>query len=90
MTNIDILKRLYKDYTKRHLKKILLALLLSVAVAGSTSAIAYLLDPAINFYNPNINCNSIRSERAIFIYSEGDYDRRFRRSEKRCSGKYAR
>ena len=47
MTNIDILKRLYKDYTKKHLKKILLALLLSVAVAGSTSAIAYLLDPAI-------------------------------------------
>ncbi len=47
MTNIDILKRLYKDYTRRHLKKILLALLLSVAVAGSTSAIAYLLDPAI-------------------------------------------
>ncbi len=47
MTNIDILKRLYKDYTKRHLKKILLALLLSVAVAGSTSGIAYLLDPAI-------------------------------------------
>ena len=47
MTNIDILKRLYSDYTKRHLKKILLALLLSVAVAGSTSAIAYLLDPAI-------------------------------------------
>ena len=47
MTNIDILKRLYSDYTKRHLKKILLALLLSVAVAGSTSSIAYLLDPAI-------------------------------------------
>ena len=47
MTNIEILKRLYKDYTKKHLKKILLALLLSVATAGSTSAIAYLLDPAI-------------------------------------------
>ena len=47
MTNIDILKRLYSDYTKKHLKKILLALLLSVAVAGSTSSIAYLLDPAI-------------------------------------------
>ena len=42
-----MIKRLYSDYTKRHLKKILLALLLSVAVAGSTSAIAYLLDPAI-------------------------------------------
>ena len=47
MTNIDILKRLYKDYIRKHIKKILLALLLSVAVAGSTSSIAYLLDPAI-------------------------------------------
>lgn len=47
MTDVQILRRLYKDYTKKHLKKIILALLLSVAVAGSTSAIAYLLDPAI-------------------------------------------
>ena len=47
MTNIQILKRLYHDYTKKHLKKIIIALLLSIAVAGSTSSIAYLLDPAI-------------------------------------------
>ena len=47
MTNIDILKRLYQEYTKKHLRKIVFALLLSIAVAGSTSAIAYLLDPAI-------------------------------------------
>ena len=47
MSNIQILKRLYKDYTKKHLKKIIFALLLSVAVAASTSSIAYLLDPAI-------------------------------------------
>ena len=47
MTDIQILKRLYHDYTKKHLKKIIIALLLSVAVAGSTSSIAYLLDPAI-------------------------------------------
>ena len=47
MTNVQILKRLYKDYTQRHLKKIILALILSIAVAGSTSSIAYLLDPAI-------------------------------------------
>ena len=47
MTNIDILKRLYNEYTKKHLRKIVFALLLSIAVAGSTSAIAYLLDPAI-------------------------------------------
>ena len=47
MSNIQILKRLYKDYTKKHLNKIIFALLLSVAVAASTSSIAYLLDPAI-------------------------------------------
>ena len=47
MTNIQILKRLYNDYTKKHLKKIIIALSLSIAVAGSTSSIAYLLDPAI-------------------------------------------
>ena len=47
MTDIEILKRLYRDYTKKHITKILLALLLSSATAASTSAIAYLLDPAI-------------------------------------------
>ena len=47
MTNFQILKRLFKDYTQKHLKKIILALILSIAVAGSTSSIAYLLDPAI-------------------------------------------
>ena len=45
--NIDILKRLYKDYTYKHTKKIILAFFLSILVAGSTSSIAYLLDPAI-------------------------------------------
>jgi len=47
MSNIEILKRLYNDYTSKHVKKILLALLLSLVVAASTSLIAYLLDPAI-------------------------------------------
>ena len=47
MMDIEVIKRLYKDYTKKHLKKIIFALLLSIAVAGSTSSIAYLLDPAI-------------------------------------------
>tara|TARA_B100001248_G_scaffold168985_1_gene127998 strand:+ start:2580 stop:4322 length:1743 start_codon:yes stop_codon:yes gene_type:complete len=42
-----ILKRLYKEYVKKHLNKILIALLLSVVVAGSTSGIAWLLDPAV-------------------------------------------
>jgi subfamily B ATP-binding cassette protein MsbA len=47
MNKIEIYKRLYKDYTKKYLGKIILAALLSVLVAGSTSAIAWLLDPAI-------------------------------------------
>ena len=45
--DISILKRLYEDYTKRYIKNIIFAVLLSVIVAGSTSSIAYLLDPAI-------------------------------------------
>jgi subfamily B ATP-binding cassette protein MsbA len=45
--NIFIIKRLYIDYTKKYYKKIIFAIFLSVLVAGSTSAIAYLLDPAI-------------------------------------------
>ena len=47
MKNFDIYKRLYKDYTKKYVNKILLSLLFSILVAGSTSAIAWLLDPAI-------------------------------------------
>jgi subfamily B ATP-binding cassette protein MsbA len=45
--NISIIKRLYYDYTKNQFKKITLAIFLSILVAGSTSGIAYLLDPAI-------------------------------------------
>ena len=47
MTNIEMLKRLYRDYTKKFLPKILIAFLFSLVLAGSTSSIAYLLDPAI-------------------------------------------
>ena len=47
MTNIEIFKRLYKDYTKRYLPKILLSIFFSLLLAGSTSSVAYLLDPAI-------------------------------------------
>jgi len=48
MTNLDTIKRLYKDYTKYFLKLIIIASFFSVLVAGSTSAIAWLLDPAID------------------------------------------
>ena len=42
-----ILLRIYRFYVKKHLNKILISLLLSFGVAGSTAAIAWLLDPAI-------------------------------------------
>jgi subfamily B ATP-binding cassette protein MsbA len=44
---IIILKRLYREYVKKHFKRILLALVLSLIVAGSTAATAWLLDPAV-------------------------------------------
>ena len=47
MSNIDIIKRLYNNYTKQYLPKILLSVFFSVFVAGSTAAIAWLLDPAV-------------------------------------------
>ena len=42
-----LLKKLFHEYVKKHFKKILIALFLSVIVAGSTSGIAWLLDPAV-------------------------------------------
>ena len=47
MNNWEILKRLYKDYTKNFRYKILLSIFFTLLVASSTAAIAYLLDPAI-------------------------------------------
>jgi len=47
MNNLDIIKRLYSDYTKKFLPKILLSVFFSLIVAASTASIAWLLDPAI-------------------------------------------
>ncbi len=47
MKNSEILKRLYRDYTRKFLDKFIIALIFSLILAGSTSSIAYLLDPAI-------------------------------------------
>ncbi len=47
MQKSDIIKRLYEDYTKKFLNKIFVSIIFSILVAGSTSAIAWLLDPAI-------------------------------------------
>ena len=42
-----ILLRLYRSYVSNYIDKVIIALLLSLVVAGSTAAIAWLLDPAI-------------------------------------------
>ena len=47
MNDIQILKRLYREYTKKYIRKILLSVFFTLLLAGSTSSIAYLLDPAI-------------------------------------------
>ena len=47
MNNTEILKRLYRDYTKKYLKNISISVFFTLLLAGSTSAVAYLLDPAI-------------------------------------------
>ena len=57
MNNKAILKRLYKDYTKKYLNKILISVFFSIILAASTSSVAYLLDPAIKelFINKSQN-----------------------------------
>ena len=47
MKNSEIYRKLYRDYSKRYLNKILLSVFFAVLVALSTSSIAWLLDPAI-------------------------------------------
>ena len=47
MSTKQIIKRLYKDYISKYVLKIFLAAFFSVLVAISTSATAWLLDPAI-------------------------------------------
>ncbi len=42
-----ILKTLFNNYTRQFIPKIILSVFFSICVAGSTSAIAWLLDPAI-------------------------------------------
>jgi len=47
MNKSEIYKRLYRDYSKKFINKILVSVFFGVLVAASTSSIAWLLDPAI-------------------------------------------
>ena len=46
-SDLQILRRLYNDYTQKYLKKIIISVFFTILLAGSTSSVAYLLDPAI-------------------------------------------
>lgn len=47
MSDIKILIRLYNSYTNKYIKNILISVFFTILLAGSTSSVAYLLDPAI-------------------------------------------
>ena len=47
MNKIEIISRLYKNYTQKYIKTIIISFVFSLLLAGSTSSVAYLLDPAI-------------------------------------------
>ena len=61
MESKEIFIRLYRQYTKKYLNKILISAVLSLILAASTSSVAYLLDPAIKELFIN------KSETLIFI-----------------------
>ncbi|MDC0469749.1 ABC transporter transmembrane domain-containing protein [Candidatus Pelagibacter sp.] len=44
---MEILKRLYNEYTKKYVRKIIISVFFTLILAASTSSVAYLLDPAI-------------------------------------------
>ena len=71
MTNIEILKRLFKDYTKRFIGKILISVFFSILVAASSSMIAYLLDPAIEkiFIEKNVKLMVIIPFAILFAFT---------------------
>ena len=47
MNKKQILHRLYNSYTKKYIKNISISVFFTILLAGSTSSVAYLLDPAI-------------------------------------------
>ena len=73
MNNIDILKRLYNDYTKKYVRKIIFSVFLSLIVAGSTASIAWLLDPAIKKIFIEVKASSY-SNGPFFSFTSDKYN----------------
>jgi len=95
MKKTEIYKRLYKDYSKKYLNKIILSAFYSILVAGSTSGIAWLLDPAIkklfiekiNLYiiNTLSNYHCFHRQRFFIVSSKSNYDQCWRINKKKTS-----
>ena len=94
MSNYQILKRLYFDYTQKYLKSILTSVFFTILLAGSTSAVAYLLDPAIkelfieqnkdfNLCNSRFDCISFHCQRWFSLSCKNNHDKCFSRSEEK-------
>ena len=68
---IIILKRIYKEYVIFHLKKIFIALILSIVIAGTSSATAWLLDPAVKkiFIDQDTTLSWLIPIVIIFVFS---------------------
>ena len=68
---ITILKRIYKEYVIFHLKKIFIALILSIVIAGTSSATAWLLDPAVKkiFIDQDTTLSWLIPIVIIFVFS---------------------
>ena len=68
---ILILKRIYREHVKYHLKKIFIALILSIIIAGTSSATAWLLDPAVKkvFIDQDTTLSWIIPIAIIFVFS---------------------
>ena len=71
MSTNQIIRRIYDEYIKKYIFKILLAAFFSILVAGSTSATAWLLDPAIEniFLNKDKTLIYIIPLAIIFAFS---------------------
>ena len=85
MSDFQILKRLYRDYTQKYVKKIVISVFFTIILAGSTSSVAYLLDPAIkelfieqkkkfNSCYSWFNCFGIHIKSCLFIHCKSYND----------------
>ena len=71
MTNSEIFKRLLKTKVRKYFRRLILALILSIIVALSTAATAWLLDPAIKkiFIDKNLSMLYLIPIAIIFAFS---------------------